>query len=334
MKTYKQWVSFLILLVTLFSCSRSNKKENPPAADTSKLAQLNSLIEKNPQVDSLYYLRAVYLLEKKNFPGALSDIRKAIELNSTVVKYHLLLADIYLASGNITNARNALIKASDLDKKNVEPLLKLAELALFEKDYKMVDVYCKAVLDVEPLNGKAEFIKGYALLEQKDTTKGIKHLKNATVNDPENYDAFTLLGVILMRKNDPLAGNYLKTAVQLRPNSIEARYNYGLWLQENLRFEEAIKQYEVILTLQSDNKYAWYNIGYIHLVYLKNYEKAIFFFNKALEIDSLYVDAVYNRGLSYQMMGNKVLAKQDYQKVLRLVENHPRAIERMNEISR
>ncbi|MCX7696357.1 MAG: tetratricopeptide repeat protein [Bacteroidales bacterium] len=333
MKSSKKWM-FIFIAIIVYSCTGHTKKNTHTTSDTSYLGFLNESIKNNPKVDSLYFLRASYWLEKRNLSAALTDIRKAIELNPTLVKYHLLLADIYLASGNVTNARNALIKASDLEKNNVEPLLKLAELSLFERDYKMVDIYCKAALDIDPINGKAEFIKGYALLEQKDTVEGIKHLKKATINDPEYYEAFSLLGVILMRKKDPLAGSYLKTAVRLRPNSIEARYNYGLWLQETFRFEEAMKQYEAILSIQPNNKYAWYNMGYIQLVYLKNFEKAIFFFNKVLEIDSLYVDALYNRGLSYQMLGNRDLAKQDYQKVLRLVENHPKAIERMNEIIR
>jgi len=326
-------ILLLSSILILFACGKKNKTASPEQ-DTTYVGKLNQFIEKNPRVDSLYYLRAQYWFEQKNFPQALTDIRKAIELAPDKLKNYLLLADIYLASGNISNARNTLLKASELDKNNVEPLLKLAELALFEKDYKTVEMYCKAVLDKDKLNGKAEFIWGYSLLEQKDTINGIKHIKKATLNDPENYEAFEFLGVVLFKRKDPTAGEYFRTAVQLRPTSIEALYNYGLWLQEHQRFDEAIKRYEAILVLDPQNKYAWYNIGYINLVYLKNYSKAAEMFTKVLAIDTSYTDALYNRGLSYEMMGDKLHARQDYHHVLKQKENHEGALNRLNQMDK
>lgn len=328
-----RWLSLIFLLI-FARCGGKHFSSNVEKDDTSYIARLNKLIEQNPRIDSLYYDRALYWLSQKDFPKALTDIRKAIEISPSKVRNHLLLADIYLASGNISNSRSTLIKAMELDKDNVEPLLKLAELALFEKDYKSVEMYCKSVLDKDKFNGRAEFIWGYSLLEQGDTVNAIKHIKKATLNDPENYDAFEMLGVVLFKRKDPTAGEYFRTAVQLRPASIEALYNYGLWLQENLYFDEALKQYDAILTINPKNKYAWFNQGYIHLVYLKNYSRAVELFTRALEIDSTYTDALYNRGLSYEMMGDKTRARQDYKRVLKQKENHPDAIKRLNALDK
>lgn len=224
------------------------------------------------------------------------------------------------------------MKAFDMDPGNPEPSLKLAELNLFLEDYEKVFLYSNNAIELDKYNAKAYFIKGFALLEQKDTVKAIVNLQKATENDPEYYDAFIMLGHVFEVKGDPIAGNYLKTAVRIRPTSAEARYNYGMWLQEQEMIEDALVQYDALLVIDPKNKNAWFNIGYINLVYLQNFNTAIDKFTKSIECDPTYAEAWYNRGLAYEELKQFKNARENYSQALKLKHNYENAIIAINRI--
>lgn len=333
-----KYLFLLCLVVLLFVSGCGNKKsqENTAVNDSipATLALLNKQIEDNPDVDSLYKLRAAWYMGTNQLDFAMNDISKAIKLNPNVTEYHIMLGDIYLAMGNVDASRKTLIKAFDMDPKNPDPALKLAELNLFMKDYEKTYVYIAKALEIDPNNARAYFMKGFARLEQKDTLKAIVDLQKATELNAEYYEAFLNLGLLFSTKHDPLAENYLKTAVNLKPTSTEARYALGLFYQENDKFTEAIGQYDAILSLDPTFKFAHYNTGYIYLVYIEDYDKAIPCFNKAIDIDPSYAEAYYNRGLAYELSGKTDYAIRDYKQALKLKTNYDKAIEGLNRIEK
>ncbi|HPB02407.1 MAG: tetratricopeptide repeat protein [Bacteroidales bacterium] len=324
----------LALSSAMISCGNKNDQNVQQSQDSalSPLEILNMKIEENPKADSLYQQRAELFLSMGETEKALSDVRQALQLNPEKTDYHILLGDVYLAMGNIESCRKSLMKAFDMDPGNPEPSLKLAELNLFLEDYEKVFLYSNKAIDIDKYNAKAHFIKGFALLEQKDTAKAIVSLQKATENDPEYYDAFIMLGHVFDLKEDPIAGNYLKTAVRIRPTSAEARYNYGLWLQEQQMIEDALVQYDALLVIEPKNKNAWYNIGYINLVYLENFNTAIEKFTKSIECDPVYAEAWYNRGLAYEELQDYKNARENYSQALKLKHNYENAIVALNRI--
>ena len=87
-----------------------------------------------------------------------------------------------------------------------------------------------------------------------------------------------------------------------------------------------VRQYKL------DYKFAHYNIGYIYLVYLKNYKKAVTNFSNAITCDPKYAEAYYNRGFSYELMKDFKNAKADYKNALDLKTNYQKAIDGLNRI--
>lgn len=326
-------IAALFSIVLLSSCGGKGI-DNKDVSDTlvSTIDRLNKMIEENPDADSLYKQRAEYYLSEGQPEKALTDIRIAIQKNNAKTEYHILMADIYLSMQNIDACRKTLMKAFDMDPRNAEPSLKLAELNLFLKDYDKVYLYCSKAIEIDKYSAKAYFIKGFALLEQQDTTEAIYNLQQATQNDAEYYDAFMLLGHVFDVKNDPIAGNYLKTAVKINPESVEARYHYGLWLQNQGMIDDAMIQYEALLLIDPKNASAWYNSGYIYLVFLENFRVAVEKFSKAIEYSPGFAEAYMNRGLAYEELEMFDKARADYKKALQLKENFDKAIEGLNRI--
>ena len=330
-------ITYLLIVVVSFylvSCSGSSSKDDAAKKDSivSPIELITQQINKNPNIDSLYKQRAELYLAIGKTEKALADVRMALQINSEKTEYHILLGDIYLAMGNIELSKKSLINAFDMDPRNPEPSLKLAELNLFLQDYEKVYLYANKAIEIDNYNAPAYFIKGFAHLEQDDTAKAITAMQKATQNDAEYYDAFIMLGKIFDNKKDPIAGNYLKTAVRIRPESVEAHYNYGLWLPEHGLFDEAFSQYNALLTIDPHNKAAWYNIGYINLVYFENYNKAIEYFTRAIESDPTYAEAYFNRGLSYEQLNQFDNARSDYNKALSLKHNYENALKALERI--
>jgi Flp pilus assembly protein TadD len=64
----------------------------------------------------------------------------------------------------------------------------------------------------------------------------------------------------------------------------------------------------------------------------QNFNDAITAFNRALQIDPQYTEALYGRGYAYELSGNLDSAKMDYLKVMKIKTNDDLAKQGMNRI--
>ena len=140
------------------------------------------------------------------------------------------------------------------------------------------------------------------------------------------------LGSLFTKKDPAMATAYFENALKADPKSMVALYNLGLLFQENGKPGEALKMYAEMLKINPTNRFALYNSGYVNLVYLQDFTKAIDFFSRAFQSDSTYADALFNRGYAYELSGDLPKARKDYDKVLKISINHPKAIEGLNRL--
>jgi tetratricopeptide (TPR) repeat protein len=133
------------------------------------------------------------------------------------------------------------------------------------------------------------------------------------------------------RKN-PLAVEYLNTAITLRPMALEPYYQLALFFQENSDVQKAIITYESILKIDPLHQFSLYNLGYINLVYLEDFVKGAEYFTQVIELNPQYTEAYYNRGYCYELSGKTDLARKDYQKTLEISANFQKAIEGLNRL--
>lgn len=324
----------IISALIILSCYREPSKQQTQELSSweKQIQHIDSLLAKNPKNDSLWAERAIVFLSANQIDSAFSSVSKALLINSNVSRYHVILSDLYLARNSINNCRDALLRAIDLDDENIDALSKLAELYFLIEDYEKSFVYLNKITDIDPNNARAYFMKGYGLLEQGDTSRAIIAMQRATQADPNYYEAFLKLGQLLSNKDIQLSDEYFKAALRIHPNSEEALYIYAYHLQNTNRIDQAIEQYQKLLTINPINKFAYYNLGYIYLVYKKDFNKSIYNFTKSIEIDSTYAEAYYNRGLAYELLGNKENALSDYKNSLKYKTNFDKAIQRINKL--
>jgi len=328
----------LLLVVFLFSCVRHEKAETngTKVSDPTHLvlADINKKLEAEPNNPELYDSRARYYMLENEFPLALTDISKAVKLSPNNPAFYLTLSDVYLLMGKPTNCNDALKQALSLDPRNNPALLRMAKLNLIIKEYKTSMEYIHKALDVDPVNPQAYFTKALVLLETGDTVKAVADLKRAVDQKQEYFEALMKLGELYAMKKDPMAADYLKNAIKILPNSKEALYMLGMFYQETGHFDNALKTYTTLSKTDTTFRNAPYNMGYIYLVELKDYKKAVACFTEALHKDPGYYEAYFNRGYAYELQGQNENAGKDYQKSLAIKTNYQKAIDGLNRLDK
>ncbi len=329
-----------LLFFFIFSCNNNPKKDDKSIASTDtssierKIEELTIRIKNRPKDADLLHERAVLFLSEKDINSAFTDMTHALMMDSLKAPYYLTVADIYFAMNKTRFSKEALERCLKLDTKNVEAMLKLAELYLFVQDYTKTLGYIDDALKIDIHNPKAYFMKGMTFKELHDTAKTISSFQTAIEQNPKYYEAILQLGILFSTKKDNIALQYFNTAINLHPNSVEAYYDRGYFMQDMGEIDKAIADYNIILQIDPKYKYAHYNLGYISHEFAKNNEQAVKHFSDAIASDAKYAEAYYMRGLSYEGLGNKKAASADYKKALELDPDYDLATQGLQRVGK
>jgi len=332
-----QILAFLLFLFVFNGCHNNPDSDRQlQVSDTGKmpLELLNKKILLDASNPDLYHSRAIFYLSDRQFDKALADINQAIRIDSLKSVYFVTLSDIYLLMGQPQNSRDVLLRTIRINPDDADARLKLAKLYLIMKDYSHCYEMVRQVLLIDNNLASAYFTRAIGLLEQGDTNRAVADLMQAVDKNQDYYEAYLQLGDLYAIKKDPLAEAYLKNALKIRPKSIEALYMLGMYYQENSEYTKAIEVYQNLAQIDSSFREAPYNIGYIYMVYLKDFKQAISYFTESLKKDPQYHQAYFNRGYAYELSGDYKLATEDYQRSLKIKVNYDKAIEGLNRIDK
>jgi len=336
------YINFLILGVLLFStsCNNNNVEKKETTSDTTKLdslsiSALTLRIRKEPTNASLFNKRADLYFQELKIDSAISDIKIALRLDSTVTDYYVKYAEFSMRIGQSLEAKNTLERCIRNIPNNTDAMLKLAELHLYVQQYKQSIEFLKKVQEINSSIPNIYFIRSMVLLETGDTANAVDQLQITIEKEPRFYNAYILLGNLYSIKPDSIAISYYNNAIKLVPNSIEAHYNLGMYYQNNKRLDDAIKIYQrMIDTIAPAYPNSYYNIGYIHLEYKKDYKKALELFQKAFKADPQYIEALYNSGVCFEKMKEYAKARNIYNECLKMKTNYELAINGLNRLDK
>jgi tetratricopeptide (TPR) repeat protein len=325
------------MLISGCGNKKNNSKEDAPkaatAVDSTSVAVLDGLIRENPKNPELFFKRAEIQASRKNFSQALNDITIALSMDSLKPAYYINQAEYYIFSGEPNSAKKGLNACLKKFPDNTDVMLKLAEIHLYMKEYSQSKLILNDVVAINNDLAQIYFLQGLIAIENGDTTGAARNFQVTIEKAPDFYAAYIQAAKIYSARHEDLAIQYLKSAIDLAPESYEAHYFLGLYYQNNGYFTEAHQEYELISSsIDSTQPYPYYNRGYIEMVYLRNYPKAVEWFTKAIEKKPDYAEAWYNRGFSYELDGKLSKAKEDYNKAMEIQPNFPMAIKGLNRI--
>jgi tetratricopeptide (TPR) repeat protein len=314
----------VFLLFLALACGNSSKHNNNSSnqSDTtsvkSELLEINNLLKENPDNAELYFKRAEIYAKQKLIDEALQDVERALKLDSLNEAYYIYKGDLYIQKGDGTTAEKTYLKATKIKEDSPDGFIKLSELMYYGGYYDDMLKYANEALKRDMYNDRAYFNKGYAYLKMGDTTNAISSFQTAVEQNNELYDAYIILGYLMQAENNPLAEDYFKNALRIKPGDYQAKYNLAYYYQETGNYNKAIELYNELHDKFPKQVNPLFNLGFIHLMYLHVYDIALDYFNKVLEIEPNNYKALFNRGYCKELTGDIEGAENDYKKVLEI----------------
>lgn len=334
--------TFLIFII-LLSCKEEKTEvtENTLIQDSlstasgeAQLKVINQKIIENPNNADLYNERAKIYLSNKQFEDAINDAKRALRIDSTQATYYLTEADVFFAANETRNAKDVLEKIVVKFPDNTDGLLKLGELFYFVKQYENAFSKINQALKLNQNLAKAYYLKGSIYKETGDTAKAISSLETALEQDNRYFGAFLDLGLIYGCRKNTIALEYYNNALAIQPNNIDALYAKAKLLQDLTKVDDAAVIYNMILKINPEHAFSYYNLGAIEFGFKNNSEKALDYFTKAIQTNPKYAEAYFARGACYQELKEKNNALADYKMCLQLKPNYEAAIEGLNSLGK
>lgn len=326
-------LSFVIISLTSCNNGKNNSINEDLLNDTSlTIDKLNKLIRQNPKNADLFIKRSELYLEEKNVEEAINDLEIALKVDTLKQDIYTRLSDLYLSVGKSEKAKNILTLCLYRFPFNVKARVELAKLYLYVQMYSEA---MKEILNLEEnnlQNADSYFVKALILNETEMYDDAIKSLKKTIEYNSNHWEAYNLLGMIYARQENPIAMEYFNTAVRLFPDNSEIRFDAGYVFQQFGETEKAIAEYSEAINLDSLYYQAYFNLGYIYVNDLKDYNLALEYFNAAINCDSSAYKAYYNRGYTYEMSGDYKKAETDYRKALQIMPNYDPAVNGLNDV--
>ncbi len=331
--------SLILLIVvalglSLFACD--NKKSSVVVSEVEQdfdicynLDSLNVVLEHDTTNGELYSCRAKLLYDKGDFVNALYDIQFAMQNKGNNIPDLLLLADVYWGLGNSGLARKALGVAESIDNRDYTVYYALGRHFYLSNVFELSKGYLNKSIDLEPNNPHAFSLLGEIELMEGDTAAAINDLHRAIQIDNDFYPAYMQLATINLVQNTNLTPQYLNNALAINANSTEAIYMMGVYYQQNLLFDEALKKYTKVYDIDSMFALACYNAGYIYLAEKNVFDSALIWFDRVVAIDTANCDAIYNRAYTMELLGNEQEAQKEYKRVLKINPDYKLAQKRL-----
>lgn len=332
----KKYISAGLLIATLFACQSDpqNKKEEPKASSEqsdaassetvidnsadSSLNEINQKIREDLNNPELYVDRSSLYLELGDIQAAIKDLDRAYRIDTTNLKTLMAQADFFTRRGKLEAAMRVLEKSQTYHPEHSDLYVRKAELYLIGKNYKKSLENADIAVKYDIYNEKAYFVKAFDFLALGDTTKAISSFRTTIEQNPEYYEGYLQLGLLFSDLDDPIAISYFENALEVRPNDRDALYSKGMFEQEHEMYNEAMQTYTQAIKAHPDFREAYYNMGYVHMYYLKLYSQGLQYFDQAIKVDPNYYQAYYNRGYSFELMGDIKNAAIDYRNSLKI----------------
>jgi tetratricopeptide (TPR) repeat protein len=205
-------------------------------------------------------------------------------------------------------------------------LLALASLAYGQVRFWKDDVTAWShAVEVSPGDAFSEYNLGHSLDVIHRDDEAIVHYREAVQIDPNRYDAYNNLGIILINRGAYVeAESALRAALLAKPDFAKAYCNMGFVLCKMKRFSESFYYYTEASRLDPADTETRTSLASSHCDYgialagRGDADGAIKQFEIALEIapQSASATAHYNLGVTYAGLKRLDLAKQEYEKTI------------------
>lgn len=318
----KSTAYIFLVLASLVLTSCNDPVDKPVESKGPK--NLDSLLLISPNDINLLVERGNALFDAYAYDLALNDAAKAFRLDSNNFDARLLYAEV-LNNRETRTVEDVQIAQRHYqwvlkkDAKNLRALIGLAATYNYQQDFDNTFKYINTALRIDPKYRDAYVLKGttYRQIGNMDLAKS--SYETAIQQDPKFFEAYFLLGTIYQAEGSPLCIEYFATALELRPDIPEVRYQLA-FSKENFGQLESAK--ELYRQMAADSVEFYVARGLFHQGHIKQFKEneidsAMYFYKSAIETEPRFFEAWYNLGLCHAEKGNKEKALKAFSNTLK-----------------
>ncbi len=328
--------------------------------DADALAQeANEIMVLQPGAPDGYLLRAVADMDRKQYASADDYIHRSLEKEPNNPAAYVQLGNLRIAQNKLTEAQQAYQQALDLDPNSTDALGGVLNVYLLQKQPDRAVTAARAQLAKFPKSAGFHVMLGQLLMEQKKDLAGAEQeFQQAVDLDKNNSEAMLKLGLVRSERGatDQALQTFLDGS-KANPKEV-AFYLLAGGIYENRKdWDRAKQQYQKVLDIQPENPVASNNLAFVILqeggnvdvafamaqtarrqlpdnansadtlgwaFYHKHvYGSAITLFQEAVKKEPENALYHYHLGLAYAKNGQIALARQQWDRVVKLKPDFP-----------
>lgn len=284
---------------------------------------LDSLIIQFPDSVNLLLERGNLEFNNYGYDAAMNDAAKAFRIDSTNLDARMLYAEVLnnretRSFQDVVTAQNNYKVIVKKQPKNIRALIGLAATYSYQQDFDKTFQYVNEALRIDPKYRNAYVLKGTTYRQIGNMELAKSSYQTAIQQDPEFFEAYFFLGQIYQSENDPLCIEYFTTALELKPEYQEIKYQLAFSKQMHGQLDGAVELYR---EMAADTVDFYINRGLFHQGYIKQFElndidSAVYYYKSALKTEPRHVESWHNLGLCYKEQGDKTKALQSFAKAL------------------
>lgn len=199
-----------------------------------------------------------------------------------------------LQEGKFEEAIKYFSEAIEENPKDAIAYINFGNVLVAVNEIERAKKFYERAIELDANASTAYYCLGNLFYEKEKYEEAAKQFQQAINTGLDNNDIYFMMGMCFVQLSNPkLAIPYLQRSVELNEQDVEARFQYALVLAGAEVYEEAIKQFEIVVSKEPTHADAFYNLGVAYLGYYENQEKAEQFFKKALEIQPDHVLSGY-----------------------------------------
>jgi tetratricopeptide (TPR) repeat protein len=200
--------------------------------------------------------------------AAVDLLSRAIEADPSFVVAHYTLGVVHSALGNRWKAAAQFRASTQADASYPEPYKALGDLFLSQPRRlydQAVEAYGKAI-ELRPYFAEAYVGLGDAKAAKSDVDGAIAAYQKALVHNPVNPRVHMSLGKIYYSEKGLYYESVTayKRAIDLDPQSVDARMGLGEVYEEKGLYKEAIEEYRRVIELDGKHTGAMYNLALVY----------------------------------------------------------------------
>lgn len=293
-------------------------------------------ITENDQFDERAALsRIQILLDLERSDQALKELKVTRNHSKNPANIDLIISKILLHNNDVEKARDILDRLTR-ETDNPEPHYMLALLAYQEEDYENALEHLTYIGADSKEFEESVYLQTRIYQKKEELDKAITLLrKHISMEDSRSPHFYALLSSLYQEKGDNLpAISLMETAVTLYPDNIQLFFEYGLLLEKNGMYEQAVNSMERVLELQPEHAEALNFIGYTWADNNINLELALQYIIRATELKPDNGFIIDSLGWVYYRLGHLKKAAKELEHALELEPDDPHIYEHLGDVYR